>query len=57
VAERERDETDLSDDELEQQDGGPLPDREAMSIVTPGPDPIPLPWDPDVWTNDPVPRD
>jgi hypothetical protein len=35
VAEREKKEEELTPEELEEQDGEPLPDREAMSVVTP----------------------
>jgi hypothetical protein len=49
----------VGEEELEEQDGQPLPDREAMSLVTPMDDPfLPLlPSEQDVWTNDPVPKD
>jgi hypothetical protein len=38
----EKNPTDLTEEELEKQDGAPLPDREAMSLITPpmGPDGI-----------------
>jgi hypothetical protein len=55
----EHESPELSEEELEEQDGQPLPDREAMSLVTPMDDPfLPLlPSEQDVWTNDPVPND
>jgi hypothetical protein len=31
----EKDERELTEEELEEQDGEPLPDREAMSLITP----------------------
>ena len=40
----------LSDEELARENGVPLPDREAMSLMTPTPDPLPaaveMPTDP-----------
>jgi hypothetical protein len=37
-------EAELSDKELEDQEGRPLPDREAMSLITPNPE-MPVPVD------------
>jgi hypothetical protein len=36
--ERKPREPELSDEEVEKQKGRPLPDREAMSLITPGSD-------------------
>lgn len=59
MAKREKS-AEVTNTELERQEGKPLPDREAMSLVVPGPDPIPLPFpvdDPDDWSHNPVKSD
>jgi hypothetical protein len=48
-----RPEAEVSEDELERQQGEPLPDREAMSIIQP--EPIPLPWPVDDTATDTSP--
>jgi hypothetical protein len=40
--EQRDEEQEVDEEELERQDGEPLPDREAMSVITPpGPQPLP----------------
>ena len=54
----ERRPEDLTEDELAEVNGEPLPDREQMTVIR-GAEPLPVPLLPDgsdvEWSNDPVP--
>jgi hypothetical protein len=54
----ERKPEDLTEDELAEVNGEPLPDREQLTVIH-GAEPLPVPIVPDAgdveWSNDPVP--
>jgi hypothetical protein len=55
VSEERHEQDALTDEELEAAHAEPLPAREQMSLVQPGPHPIPPIADPGVVTTEPIP--